>query len=201
MRLPAERSRWSALGLLALVLALAYFVGLHWWWTAPQLALRAELAELREQELRLRMHAAQAVRIQEKLAEVQAFEAGNPGFLPENTVELATAGLVQRLETVVQQASPTRERCQLTGRTPSTARVQERYPRVVVQVRLRCGMEEFVAVLHALESGRPELFVDNLAVLSRRSLMAAGASGTASALDISFDLYGYLHARQAGAQP
>ncbi|MFN3843860.1 MAG: type II secretion system protein GspM [Rehaibacterium terrae] len=199
LRLPAERSCWAALGLLALALGLLYFLGLHWWWTAPQLALRAELAELRDQELRLRMHAAQAPLIQEKLAEVQAFEAGNPGFLPEATVELATAGLVQRLETVVQQASPTRERCQLTGRTPSAARTQERYPRVVVQVRLRCGMEEFVAVLHALESGRPELFIDNLAVLSRRSLLAQGGAAT-SALDISFDLYGYLHARQTGGQ-
>lgn len=201
MRLPAERSRWAALGLLALALGLLYLVGLHWWWTVPQLALRAELLDLRDQELRLRMHASQAQAIEQRLAEVQAFEAGNPGFLPEASAELATAGLVQRLENVVQQASPSRERCQLTGRTPTGSRAQERYPRVVVQVRLRCGMEEFVAVLHALESGRPELFVDNLAIISRRSLLAQGTGGGAgTALDISFELYGYLHAR-AGGRP
>ncbi|MGJ7901813.1 helix-turn-helix domain-containing protein, partial [Lysobacter sp. 1R34A] len=33
-------------------------------------------------------------------------QASRPGFLPEATAELATAGLVQRLETVVLEASP-----------------------------------------------------------------------------------------------
>jgi general secretion pathway protein M len=61
---------------------------------------------------------------------------------------------------------------------------------VVVQVRLRCGMGELAAVLHALESGSPQLFVDNLDVLSRRSYLAAGNEG--GALDVSFDLFGYL---------
>lgn len=198
MRLPGSRDRWLALALLGLALLLAYLVGIHWWWTGPQLALRAEIAELRDQELRLRMHAAQAPAITERLAEVEAWQAGNPGFLPETTAELATAGLVQRLETVVQQVSPSRERCQLTGRTPSTARAQERYPRVVVQVRLRCGMEEFVGVLHALETGRPELFVDNLAIIARRNLLTPGGAAAGGALDISFDLYGYIQQRQGG---
>jgi general secretion pathway protein M len=63
----------------------------------------------------------------------------------------------------------------------------------MVQVRLRCGMAEFGAVLHALESGSPQLFIDNLDMLSRRSYLAAGNDG-GGALDVSFDLYGYLKA-------
>jgi len=45
-------------------------------------------------------------------------------------------------------------------------------------------------VLNALESGSPELFVDRLAILSRRKLATSAAPDLA--LDVSFDLYGYL---------
>ena len=45
-------------------------------------------------------------------------------------------------------------------------------------------------VLHALESGSPQLFIDNLDLLSRRSYLGTGLEG--GAMDVSFDLYGYL---------
>ena len=96
----------------------------------------------------------------------------------------------QRLERVVEQASPSADSCQLTGRTPTTARSKERFTRVEIQVRLRCGMAELAAVLNALESGSPELFIDRLAILSRRKLATSAAPDLA--LDVSFDLYGYL---------
>ena len=67
---------------------------------------------------------------------------------------------------------------------------KEPYPRVMVQVRLRCGTGELAAVFHALESGSPQLFIDNLDVLSRDSYLAGPGSG--GSLDVSFDLYGYL---------
>ena len=77
---------------------------------------------------------------------------------------------------------------------------QEPFPRVMVQVRLRCGMGELAAVLHALESGSPQLFIDNLDLLSRRSYLAAGRRAAAR-LDVSFDLYGYLQAPRQGRAP
>ena len=69
--------------------------------------------------------------------------------------------------------------------------------RATVQVRLRCGMAELGAVLHALESGSPQLFVDNLDLLSRRSYLAAGPAD--GGIDVSFDLYGYLKTPAGGA--
>ncbi|HTM20737.1 MAG TPA: type II secretion system protein GspM, partial [Kofleriaceae bacterium] len=85
-----------------------------------------------------------------------------------------------------------------TARTPKDAApgTKDPYPRVIVQVGLRCGMGELSGVLHALESGSPQLFVDNLDILSRRSYLAAGNEG-GGALDVSFDLYGYLNAVEA----
>lgn len=184
----AERLKLLAGAALAAVLA--YFLLLHWWWTAPMLAMGDEIAQLRDQELALREEIAQRPLLESELARVREFEQGNPGFLPETNRQLATAALVQRLEAVIAQASPQAGRCQITARTPTESRVDEPFVRATVQVRLRCGMAELGAVLHALESGSPQLFVDNLDLLSRRSYLAAGPDG--GGIDVSFELYGYL---------
>ena len=183
--------RWQVLALAALALLFAYFVLLHWWFTAPMLRLGGEVREARAQEQSLRLESAQRPKLEARLAQVRSFESGNPGFLPEANRELASAGLVQRLQQVVAAASPNQNACQITAQTPTDMPSQEPFPRVMVQVRLRCGMRELAAVLHALESGSPQLFIDNLDLLSRRSYLTAGADA-GGALDVSFDLYGYL---------
>lgn len=194
-RLPAER--WRVLGIAALALLLAYLVLLHWWFTAPMLRLGGEIEDMRAQEQGLRNEAAQRPKLQLRLAQVRAFETGNPGFLPESSKELASAGLVQRLQQVVSSASPNPNACQITAQTPTDMPSQEPFPRVMVQVRLRCGMGELSAVLHALESGSPQLFIDNLDLLSRRSYLVTG-NDNGGALDVSFDLYGYLKTASGG---
>ncbi len=193
MRTVADRDRWLALGLLLGVLVVAYFVLVHPWWTAPMLAENDRIHDLRERELRARMQLKQAPQIARALAEAQAEQAHVPGFLPESTTELATAGLVQRLQTVVAQASPGNRSCAITNRSPIDDAHPGRFPRVTVQVRLRCGAGEMAAVLHELESGTPRLFVDNLNILAQRYFFAPGQGGNQSGgLDVSFDLYGYL---------
>ncbi len=188
MRPVPERVR--VLALLAALAALAYLLLLHWWWTAPMLAMGDEIAKLRNEELALRMEIAQRPELEAALARVREFEAGNPGFLPETNKELATAALVQRLESVIAAASPQPARCQLAARTPADVSSDDPFERATVQVRLRCGMAELGAVLHALESGSPQLFVDNLDLLSRRSYLGVGLEG--GGVDVGFDLYGYL---------
>ena len=175
---------------LAVAAALVYLVALHWWFTVPMLRMGDEIAALRMEELTLRMEIAQKPQLEAELARVRAFEAGNPGFLQETNRQLATASLVQRLEAVVQGASPNPAACQITARTPSEASTDEPFVRATVRVGLRCAMPELGAVLHALESGSPQLFVDNLDILSRRSYLGTGQEG--GLLDVSFDLYGYL---------
>ncbi len=188
MRPVPERVR--VLALLAALAALAYLLLLHWWWTAPMLAMGDEIAQLRNEELALRMEIAQRPELEAALARVREFEAGNPGFLPETNKQLATAALVQRLESVIAAASPQPARCQLAARTPADVSSDDPFERATVQVRLRCGMAELGAVLHALESDSPQLFVDNLDLLSRRSYLGVGLEG--GGVDVGFDLYGYL---------
>jgi general secretion pathway protein M len=56
-------------------------------------------------------------------------------------------------------------------------------------------------VLHALETGTPRLFVDNLNVLAQRYFFVPGQDQQQGGLDISFDLYGYLRPISPAALP
>ena len=186
-----DRDRWLALALLLAALLLGYALLVHPWWTVPMQEVGARVDELRERELRIRTQLQQAPQVQRELAAALAQQAQRPGFLPEATVELATVGLVQRLETVVRQASPGNRSCAIANQSPLAVAGREIYPRVVVQVRLRCGAPELASVLHQLESGSPRLFVENLNILAQRYAYQASESG-AGGLDVNFDLYGYL---------
>ena len=197
----SDRDRWLALGLLLAALALAYGVLIHPWFTVPMGEVGDRIDTARERELRLRMEIQQAPKVAERLQQARATLARTPGFLPERSPELATAALVQRLEAVVAQASPGRRACEITNRSPLQEPQREKYPRVTVQVRLRCGTPELANVLHSLEGGAPRLFVGNLNVLGQRVFFNPGQSGAQGGLDVSFDLYGYLPPSAAPAAP
>lgn len=197
-----DRDRWLALGLFLAALALAYLVLVHPWWTVPMLDAGERLQTLQERELRQRMQLQQAPLVSKRLQQLQTQQASLPGFLPESSAELATANLVQRLEAVVAQASPGNRSCAISNRSPLSEPRRERYARVVVQVRMRCGNPELAAVLHALESGAPRLFVGNLNILSSRGYFLPGNTqpGGDGGLDVSFDLSGYLRPGAAPAE-
>ena len=202
-----NRDRWLALGLLGAALALAYLVLVHPWWTVPMLAESERIDTLQQRELRARMQLRQAPEVRRALELARAQQQRSAGFLPESTSELATAGLIKRLETVVAEASPGNRACAIANRSPLTEPGSERYVRVAVQVRLRCGVPETAAVLHALEGGVPRVFVDNLNMLAQRYFAMADQGGQqgSGGLDVSFDLYGYLRpqpgAERTPAQP
>ena len=61
-----------------------------------------------------------------------------------------------------------------------------------MQVRLRCGMAEMANIMHSLEGGSPQLFIDNLELLSRASYNNVGPPG--GAVEVVFDLFGYIQA-------
>ncbi|MCD7100009.1 type II secretion system protein GspM [Stenotrophomonas sp. MMGLT7] len=185
-----ERDRWLALGVLLALLALAYLLLVHPWFTVPLRAAEAQIQAQRERELRVRTQLQQAPQVAQRLQQAQAALAARPGFLPEPSAELASAGLVQRLEAAVSQASPGNRSCAISNRSPLAADTRERFVRVAVQVRLRCGTPELAQVLYTLESGSPRLFVDNLNVMAQRFQLSPGESG--SGLDVAFELAGFL---------
>lgn len=201
---PSKRDHWLALGLLLLALGVAYLLLVHPWWTVPMRETGQRIDTLRERDLRVRMQLQQAQKVEVALGEANAQWAARPGFLPEATAELATAGLSQRLENVVLEASPGNRSCAISNRSPllpPPASAGEPFTRVAVQVRLRCGTPELAAVLHALESGTPQLFVDNLNILAQRFPSGAGQMTGSGGLDVAFDLAGYLRPVAKGTLP
>lgn len=194
MPLPrADRDRWLALALLLAALALGYLLLVHPWFTRPLRDADARIAELQARDARVRALLQQAPAIQQRLAALEE-RGSSSGFLAEPTTELATAALIQQLERVVLEVSPGNRGCAITNRAPLSGEPPEgRYRRVTVQVRLRCGNAETLAVLHALESAQPYLFVDAVNIAAQRYFAIPGNNlPQEGGLDVSFDLYGFL---------
>jgi len=185
---PARRDRWLALGLLLAVLAVIYLLLVHPLWTQPMRAVDAQIATLQERQQRITLQLQQAPQVAQRLQQAQQVLASEPGFMTETSVELATSQLVQRLEEAARQASPDNRSCAISDRSPMPADTSSgRFVRVAVQVRLRCGMTEWMNVLQALETGAPQLSVDRLDILA-----GAGGGEANNGLDVSFELSGYL---------
>lgn len=197
----ADRDRWLALALLLAVLGLVYLLLVHPLFTVPMAEVNTRIADLQQRDARLRGLLQQQPQIQARLATLDA-QGGGTGFLAEPTAELATASLIQQLERVVSDASPGSRGCALVNRTPLGEEPQSgRYRKVTVQVRLRCGNAETLAVLHALESARPYLFVDALGITAQRYFAIPGSNQPQEGgLDVSFNLFGYLRPAPGGAR-
>lgn len=188
---PTRRDRCLALGLLLAVIAVAYLVLVHPWLTRPLLAIDADIAAVQERQQRVDAQLAQRGQIATQLREVQTALEGRPGFLREATAESAAAALSSRLQDAVASASPGNRSCTISNRTPlPDANREAAFPRVALQVRLRCGVPEMAAVLHTLETGSPRLFVENLNLLAQRFQQSPSETGTG--LDVSFELVGHL---------
>lgn len=197
-----KHDRWLALALLLAGLGLLYLLLLRPLFGVPLQAANARIADLQTRDARLRSLLQQKPQIEQRLTTLDT-HGGGPDFLTEPTAELATAALIQQLESVVGEASPGSRGCAIVNRTPLDDANQQggRYRRVTVQVRLRCGNAETLAVLHALESARPYLFVDALGITAQRYFAVPGsAQPQEGGLDVSFNLYGYLRPVVGGAR-
>jgi len=187
----SKHSRWYALGLLATLLGLVYLLFFHWWFVVPLADARDAFIEERAQEQRMRANASQREEIEARLAEVRAFEAGNPGFLSDTTFDLAAPALIMRIQSLVErQAQP--ERCLVINSQPMRGNANEAFERVTVQVRLRCELEHLYPILHDLESGSPQLFLSELNIVARRTPSQPGGEVFIGFVDVSFNVHGYL---------
>ena len=191
MAMPTRRDRWLALALLLAALVLAYLLLVHPWFTRPLLDINQSITQLQERQLRVDAQLQQRDAVEKQLRQVRATLANRPGFLREATAESAAAALSSRLQDAVASASPGNRSCTISNRSPLTDTARDAaFPRVALQVRLRCGVPEMAAVLHTLETGSPRLFVGNLNLLAQRFQQSPNESGLG--LDVSFELVGYL---------
>lgn len=188
----AENGRFLALMLALIAVALVYLFGVHWWFTERHLDVAAEMSDLREQYARFKAKADQKPLIERQLADVRAYEAGNPAFLPEGDFDAAAAGLTQRLKQIVSSHAADPQRCQIIMNQYSRSTEPDPFERVVIKVRLRCDLEPFAGILYDLESASPMLFVDELAIFRQQGYLVPGQNKLSNYLDIRFDLFGFI---------
>ncbi|UXI67784.1 type II secretion system protein GspM [Tahibacter amnicola] len=201
MRLLPDKNngRLLAVVLTLIVALLVYLLGVHWWFVSPHLALRGQMADLREQQQRFRETSAQRAEIEKRLGEVREFEQSSQAFLNQTDANAAAADLIQRLKQAVNDRGGDQNRCQVLTNQTLTGGKPELYERVTIQVRMRCDLEPFSAIVYQLESGKPYLFVDQLMVYKQNYgyVPPGQKQPQQSALDIRFNLSGYLRKRGA----
>lgn len=188
--------RFLAVVLLLIVLLLVYLLGVHWWFVAPHLQYAGEMQELREQQLRYRHAIEEKPEIEQRLAEVKAYEQGNRAFLSETDPNAASAALIQRLKQAMTDHAKDEQRCQNVSTQSFNGGEEELYKRVTVQARLKCDLEPLAAILYDLENGKPYLFVDQVMIYKQQSYSPPGVKVVPNPLDVRFNLSGFL--RQPG---
>jgi general secretion pathway protein M len=192
-------SRLAAIGLLLLVLVLAYFVLLHWWFVAPLRDIDSQMDDLRDTQSRFAAAIAEKPLLQRRLAELGRNSIDSSTFLPENDPNAAAAGLMQR---VVDDAAAQAQQgsCEVSQKMPVANPAEtpgDPYRKVVVSISLHCDMQPLIGLLYMLEKGKPYLFVQDFSVY-RNPLIAMQKTGVAP-LEVQFTLAGYVHAKAPSA--
>ena len=83
--------------------------------------------------------------------------------------------------------------CQIVSRQPVRPRVEERFQKVVVNARMRCGIEDLKKIVYSLETGVPMILAEELTVIKPRTRRSrSGDVPEPTVLDIRFNMAGYL---------
>ncbi|MBV1787975.1 type II secretion system protein M [Marinobacterium sp. D7] len=130
---------------------------------------------------------------QQTLEQLHSSQPTSDWYLNEATPALAAATLQQQLHRQVAQSGGDVVSTQIL-----TADGKDPIPTVTVQVRMRAELPELVDLLYSLESGRPVLVLDKLAILSNPRLVRRVVSERMRAqqvpsLDIRFEMTGFAH--------
>ena len=194
-----EHYRPLAIGLLAIALMLVYFLGFHWF-VMRQVALSGEINELERQISRFKGNVELAEPLRERLNELRASQMDSALFLAGEDPNIATAELIRMLRDWVDTSAADAELCSITNTSPRRFTDPERFRSVRVNVRMQCPLDDFLRVLHEMESGVPLVFVDNMMINQRMTADQRNRRGGTpyGLLDIRFEMYGYINQPGAG---
>lgn len=189
---PDQRnSKATALMLLVIALLLVYLLFFHWF-VLRHLEYAEEISDLRTQLSRFQSVAAQRESLQVHLNQVRSSKGDADLFLEYPSFDEAAAAMSGSIGDMVR--TQVDDSCQIVSRQPVRPRVQERFEKVTVNVRMRCDAEDFLQILHGMETGEPLMLVDDLNIIkprARRTSRNAPAQQQ-GALDIRFNVSGYL---------
>jgi general secretion pathway protein M len=190
--IPDQRnSKATALMLLVIAALLVYLVFFHWF-VLRHIDYAEEIGQLREQLGRFQSVASQRENLQARLAEIRNSQNDEGLFLEYPTFDEAAAALSGDIGNMVRTQAD--DSCQIVSRQPVRPRVQERFEKVTVNVRMRCNAEDFLPVLYGMETGMPLMLVDDLNIIRPRTTRRVRGQQVEEqgALDIRFNVSGYL---------
>lgn len=186
------KSRRTAILMFVVAVLLVYLLGFHWF-IVRHLEYGTEISELTEQLGRFQRVAAQREQVEKQLQSLQGRRSESNLFLEEGDFNEAAAAMSERLNQMVSGQAD--ESCQIVSRQPVRAREVERFEKVTVNVRMRCNVEDLMTVLYSLETGVPMIIVEELTIIKPRTRRQAPnqPDTAAAALDVRFNMSGYLH--------
>ena len=185
-------SRLTAILILVIALLVVYLTCFHWF-ILRHLEYSAEIEELSGQLGRYQRVAAQRAEYETLLQGLQDRRSDENLFLEGSDFNEAAAGMSERLSQMI--SIQAEDSCQIVSRQPVRPRVQERFEKVTVNVRMRCGIEDLKKVLYALETGVPMVIADEVTIIKPRSRSRRSRNQepeTGQPLDIRFNMSGYL---------
>jgi general secretion pathway protein M len=192
MALLAEQggNRLTAILLFVIALMLVYLLCFHWFILRHR-EYSLEISELSAQLERYQRVAGHRPQYESLLQDLQTRNTNKDLFLEGSDFNEAAAEMSERLSQMINTQAE--DSCQIVSRQPVRPRVQERFQKVTVNVRMRCGIEDLKKILYSLESSAPMVIADEVTVIKprarRRNRQAAQPQNT---LDIRFNMSGYL---------
>ncbi len=190
--IPDQRnSKTTAIMLLVIALLLVYLLVFHWFILRHR-EYAGEIGDLRAQLSRFQTVASQRESLQVRLSQLRSSQKDADLFLEYPEFDEAAAAMSGSIGDMVRtQADDT---CQIVSRQPVRPRVQERFEKVTVNVRMRCNAEDFLKILYSMETGTPLMLVDDLNIIKPRTRRRTRSAQPEEqgALDIRFNVSGYL---------
>ena len=190
--IPDQRnSKTTAIMLLVIAVLLVYLLVFHWFilrhWEYAE-----EIGDLRSQLNRFQTVASQRESLQARLNQIRNSQKDADLFLKEAEFDEAAAAMSGRIGVMVRTQAD--DSCQIVSQQPLRPRVQERFRKVTVNIRMRCDAEDFLQVLYGMETGTPLMLVDDLNIIKPRTRRRTRGAQTATntMLDIRFNVSGYL---------
>lgn len=190
--IPDQRnSKATALMLLVIALLLVYLLLFHWF-VLRHIDYADEIDDLRQQLSRFQSVASQREKLQTELGQIRSSQNDEGLFLEYPSFDEAAAALSGNIGDMVRTQAD--DSCQIVSRQPVRPRVQERFQKVTVNVRMRCDAEDFLPILFGMETGMPLMLVDDLNIIKPRTTRRVRGQQVQEqgALDIRFNVSGYL---------
>jgi len=184
-------NRLTAILLFVVVLILVYLLCFHWFILRHR-DYGVEISELSAQLERYQRVAGNRAQYESLLLGLQDRSSNRDLFLEGSDFNEAAAEMSERLSQMI--STQAEDTCQIVSRQPVRPRVQERFQKVTVNVRMRCGIEDLKKILYSLESNAPMVIADEVTVIKPRARRRSNRQPARpqNTLDIRFNMSGYL---------